>query len=322
MLRVGVHSLAMLALVFVAAGCNALGPQTPAYPTRDITLISGFAPGGTTDLVGRMAADYLGKKWHVTINVVNKPGGNTVPANVDLYNAAPDGYTLMADSIGSSSTLPSTDSNLPFKVVDRTFVAMISSNSMLIFVPPNSPIQSLKDAAEDAKKDPPSFTWTGVGVAEIPVRQLFSTAGVDVTKTKPVVSSGSVSGATLAAQGSVKLGVAAVGSTIPMVTGGLVKPLAIAAEKRWAALPDVPTTVESGYPNVNVVSWIGITGPPKLPANVVDQWNSGIKEMLADPAIQDQLTKFASVPDYRDPKAFKDEVEKEVNEIDTLWQSK
>lgn len=292
---------------------------TPAYPTRAIDLFTAFSPGGTSDLVARMTGQYLSKKWNVPVNVGNKPGGNTVPANVELYNAAPDGYTLMMDTIGSSSILPNSVPNLPFNVLDRSFVAMISSNSMLLFVGANSPFKTLKDVADEAKKDPASFTWTGVGVAEIPVRQFFKSIGVDVAKTKPVVSGGSVPATVLAANGSVKLALAAVGPSLAQVSSGIIRPLAIAADKRWASLPNVPTTAEAGYPTMKVVSWIGVTGPPKLPEHVLAKWNDAVKEMVKDPAILEEIRKFASVADYRDPKAFKEEVANEIKEIEALW---
>lgn len=253
------------------------------------------------------------------INVVNKPGGNTVPANQALYAAQPDGYTLFGDSIGSSAILPTSVPNLPFNVMDRTFVSMVSSNSMLIFTGPNTGYKTLKDALDDAKKDPPNFTWTAVGVAEIPIRQMFAAVGVDIKQTKSVVSSGSVSATVLASNGSVKLGIAAPGSSISQVQSGLVKPLALAAEKRLENLADVPTTTEAGFPSVKVVSWIGISGPPKLPTYVVEKWNAGIKEMLADPVIVSQLKGFASIPDYRDSEAFRAEVDREIKEFAALW---
>lgn len=338
MFRRSLPGLAGLALVVALTSCG--GPATqaqpsasaapsqaktatptpaPAYPTRSIELSTAFAAGGTTDLIARATAQYLSKKWNVAINVVNKPGGNTVPANTDLYAAQPDGYTLLADSIGSSAILPTSVPNLPFNVMDRTFVSMVSSNSMLIFTGPNTGYKTLKDALDDAKKDPAGFTWTGVGVAEIPMRQMLAAVGVDITKTKSVVSSGSVSATVLATNGSVKLGIAAPGSAISQVQSGLVKPLAIASEKRIENLPDVQTTTEAGFPTVKIVSWIGITGPAKLPAYIVDKWNEGIKEMLADPAILTQLKGFASVADYRGSEAFRTEVDREIKEFATLW---
>jgi tripartite-type tricarboxylate transporter receptor subunit TctC len=269
-----------------------------------------------------MTAQYLSGKWKVPINVVNKPGGNTVPAQVEVFGSTPDGYKLYADNIGSTSMLQTSVPNLPFKVADRTFVAMISSNSMLIFVAPNSPYKTLKDAVADAKRDPDAFTWTGVGVAEVPMRQMLKEAGVDIARTKPIVSSGSVSASVLAAGGNVKLAIAAVGPSISPVQSGLVRALAIAAEKRLPALADVPTAIEAGFPTVKVASWIGVSGPPNLPADVVKKWNDGIAEMVKDQSIIDQLTKLASVVDYRDSAAFKKQVLGEADEFAVLWSAK
>src|SRR5262245_47174060 len=108
-------SVAAVLLATTVAWSDTAGAQEPAYPTRAIDIITGFAPGGTTDLVARLTAQYVGKKWNVPINVINKPGGNTVPANLDVYKATPDGYTLFADSIGSSSMLEVDVRSLPFK---------------------------------------------------------------------------------------------------------------------------------------------------------------------------------------------------------------
>ena len=317
--------LSWIAAGAIAAGLSMAASAAPAqdnYPSRAIEMVSGFAAGGTTDLVVRMAAQYLGAKWKVPINVVNKPGGNTVPAQVEVFSSPADGYKLYADNIGSSSMLQISVPSLPFKVADRSFVAMISSNSMLLFVAPNSPIKTLKDAVDEAKKDPDNFTWTGVGVAEVPMRQLLKAGGVDIARTKPIVSSGSVSASVLAAGGNVKLAIAAVGPSISPVQSGLVRAIAIAAEKRLPALPDVPTGADAGFPTMKVASWIGISGPPNLPADVVKKWNDGIQEMVKDPAIIDQLTKLASVVDYRDPAAFKKQVLSELDEYAGLWSGK
>src|SRR5262249_56564657 len=123
-----------------------------------------------------------------------------------VAKAAPDGYMVFADSIGSSSMLEVDVRSRPFKVADRTFVSGISSNTMLIFVPPTSSLKTMKDIAEEIKKNPSEFTWTGVGVASVPMRQLMKAIGVDILKTKPVVSTGSVGGGVLAAGSNVKVG--------------------------------------------------------------------------------------------------------------------
>jgi tripartite-type tricarboxylate transporter receptor subunit TctC len=316
------QTMRVIAAGLIAAGMAVAAGSAQAqdeYPSRAIEIVSGFGTGGTSDLVARMTAKYLGDKWGVPINVVNKPGGNTVPAQVEIYSAPPDGYHLYSDNIGSTSMLATSVPNLPFDVAERTFISMITSNSMLMYVGADSPYQTLQGVVEEAKRDPENFTWTGVGVAEIPVRQLFRAAGVDITKTKPIVSTGTTNAVVLAAGGNVKLAVGGVGPSISPAQSGLIRPLALAAEQRLDLLPDVPTAAEAGFPNVKVISWIGLSGPPGLPPEVIEKWNEGIAEMVQQPEIIQQISNLASVVDYRNSEDFEKQVLSELEEFKSLW---
>jgi tripartite-type tricarboxylate transporter receptor subunit TctC len=95
------------------------------YPTRAIDLICGFSAGGGTDTNARVVADWLRRKWGVPLNVINKPGGGSIPANLEVYSAKPDGYTLMADCQSSAGMLEVSGVKLPFKVMDRSFVVFM-----------------------------------------------------------------------------------------------------------------------------------------------------------------------------------------------------
>ena len=121
------------------------------YPVRPIEIISPYSAGGSTDLSARIAADYAKRKWGVSVNVTNKPGGNTVPACVEVYAAKPDGYTLLADTQNSSAMLPVAVKPLPFKVLDRTFIAIWNITPQMIFVAANSPIKILNVVAAEAR---------------------------------------------------------------------------------------------------------------------------------------------------------------------------
>ncbi|HVY20284.1 MAG TPA: tripartite tricarboxylate transporter substrate binding protein [Bauldia sp.] len=295
--------------------------KAEGYPTHGIDIIIGFAPGGTTDLVSRIAATYLSKKWGVPINIINKPGGNSVPATLDVYNAAPDGYTLLGDAIGSASMMAVDVPNLPFKVMDRTFVNIISVNPQVIFVPKNSPINNLADLVAEAKKDPSTFTWVGAGVASIPLRQLLLATGVDIKQTKNISSPGAVSAAVLAASGDVKVGLSAVGPMLSPISAGLIKPIAVASKERVPSLPDVPTAIEQGFPTVMQDSWIALTGPPGLPDEVIAKWNEGIKEMDSDPEVLDKLKNLASVPHFTNSADFRAQVASEIDNFSVLWKA-
>lgn len=292
------------------------------YPTRAIDLIVPFAPGASTDLWTRITADYLKNKWGVPVNVVNKPGGNTVPACLEVYNSKPDGYTLLADNNPSSSMTPIVVKSLPYKIMDRTFIAMTAIVPMVPIVHSGSTFKSLKDLEIEAKKDPENFTWTslgGAGAQDFTCRQFIKAIGVDVFKTKPIMSQGGAHAVTLTAGGHVKLGVGTTSGALPAISGGMVRPLAITSKTRDPNLPDVPTTAELGYPTVSCLYWIGVSGPPNLPSLIVDKWDKTLQEMLKDPEILSRLKKIMALPFYHNAKGMREYVTKETEEVATLF---
>ena len=147
-----------------------------AYPTKPIEIIVPYSPGGSWDIFSRITASFLSKKWGLPVNVVNKPGGNAIPGILSVYNANPDGYTMLADGI-STSTARITETNLPFKIMDRTFVSTVGVCPQLLVGAVNIPQKSLKDFADAAKRDPGNFTfsWIGLGYdsSGVALRQFF-----------------------------------------------------------------------------------------------------------------------------------------------------
>jgi tripartite-type tricarboxylate transporter receptor subunit TctC len=292
------------------------------YPTRSIELIVPFTAGGGADLVNRIMTPYLNKKWNVPVNVINKPGGNTVPASLEVYNSKPDGYTLLAENNPTSSMLPIVVKNLPFKIMDRTFIAMTCVNPMIIFVPFTSPIKSLKELEVEAKKNPENFTWTSMGGAgshDYVARQFFKAIGVDVLKTKPVMCQGGSQAASLTAGGHVIMGMNSIPSALPVIKGGMVRSLAITSKNRWSDLPDLPTTEELGYPTVNYLYWHGVSAPPRLLSNIIEIWDQALQEMLKDPEVIAKLKNVGTIPFYHNAHDFREFVMKEADEVAKLW---
>jgi tripartite-type tricarboxylate transporter receptor subunit TctC len=293
--------------------------EGPRYPTNNIEILVAFE-GGTTDTVARMVAKYASSEWGVNVDVVNRPGSNTVPANLQLQGAEPDGYTLMMQAVGSTSILPNQlGSDLPFDVMNQTFIAMVSSNTQLFIVSPDSPLNSLKDAAEKAKADPEHFTWSASGVADIPMRQFLRDIGVDVNKTKSVIQDGTSDAIVLASQGDADLVMAAPGLCLGPIADGIIKPLAVAFGEPWPGL-DLPTAIQEGFPSVEVNSWLGLAGPAGLSDEVVTAWEGLIQKMLADPEIQQQIKNVAAIPYFKDSKDFTAQVQEEINEFKSLYE--
>jgi tripartite-type tricarboxylate transporter receptor subunit TctC len=317
-----VSGLLCLMTVLFLTGWNSSVQCQEKYPTRAIDLICPFAPGAATDVVGRVFAAALNKKWGLPMNVINKSGGNSVPANVEVYNATPDGYTLMIDCQSSCSMLEAASRNLPFKVMDRTFIAMVSASPIVFIVPSASPIKSIKDLAEEAKRSPESFTWGslgGAGMQDYGTRQFLKAIGVDVHKTKPIMAPGGAPVVVLTAGGHLKLGSSTTVGVLPAFKAGTVRPLALTGKSRHPDFPEVPTFEELGYSTITCYYWNGFSGPPKLPSHIVDVWNKVLQELFKDPEVISKVKNVGGVPFYKNAQEAREYVIKEKEDVEKLW---
>lgn len=303
-----------LLVVFLLTGWAQRGLSQEKYPTRAINIIVPFTPGGSTDVASRATASFLSKKWGVPINVINKPGGNTIPGTLEVYNSPPDGYTMLGDGLPMCSLMDVVVKDLPLKVMDRTFIAITVYNPIVTITPASGPFKTFHELVADAKKDPENFTWDslgGVSGDDFVGRMVFNAIGVDISRTKPVMSKGGSAAATLVAGGHIKMGHPAIVSAWPHIQSGTVRPLAVALKERDPLIPEVPTHAELGYPSVYCPFWLGISGPPKLPAPIVDVWSKGIQEMMKDPEFLAQIKKLFFRPFYHGPKEMVEYIKKE-----------
>jgi tripartite-type tricarboxylate transporter receptor subunit TctC len=257
----------------------------------------------------------------VPVNVVNKTGGGGVPANLEVHQATPDGYTMLTENQSSCSFHEVSIKNLPYKTLDRTFVALLAVTPSVIICTPSLPWKNLKDLEVDARKDPGDFTWatTGAGASDVLQRQLFKAIGVDIAKTKPVTVRGMGEANPMVAGGHVKMCSDAAPSAHPHVKGGLVKALAITGFRMPELYPDLPTTAEQGYPTVKNVWWWGISGPPKLPPEIISKWEDVLQELLKDPEYVAKIKSSGGIIDYHDTQRFRERVRKEMEEAAELW---
>lgn len=313
------HYLGMIlsvSLVLISAGWADRVYSQDKYPTRAIEVIQPWAPGGSTDITVRQVAEYAKKKWGMPVNVISKAGGRGIPAILEMYQAKPDGYTILADSQASSSMLAAASAaakDLPFEVMDRTYVATFNAIPYVIFVPSTSPFKTVKDFVAGTKTGIKDISYTaGPTALEYALRQLFDAAGADISKAKAVMVKGASEAVLLAAGGHVSIGAAALGTAIPGIKAGTIRPLLITSKNRWPDLPDLPSSAELGYPEVDSVYWSGISGPPKMPAHVSDIWNKAIQEMLANPAFVAQFKNSGAMPFYNNGPATAELVKKET----------
>lgn len=314
-----------LLLSALAALASWGGSAQAQFPTKGVDIVVPFAAGGSTDLGARVYAKALQEKWKVPVRVVNMPGGATAPAVDDVMRAAPDGHKVLMDGLSSSALLGVVVPNLPYKITDRTFVTLTMFTPMILAVAADSPFKTAKDVELAAKKDPSSVSWTslgGTGVTDMAFRRWFREIGVDVTQTRAVMSKGGSEAAVQTAGGHVMLGSGSYGSYSSFLAGNKVRVLTVFAQERSRLLPDVPSAVELGYKDSIAVQWNGISGPPKMPREVIEKWHTAVQELLADTEFINQLTKISIEPLKGDTAAMTKIVDDETKILSELFGKK
>jgi len=276
--------LALLAFASVAV-------RAQDYPSRTVTVIVPFPPGGSVDGVARIIVDRLNQTLGSHFIVENRAGGasGNVGANV-VAKADADGYTLLLTA-SLHVVNPFLYKGVRFDVVrDFTPVTLIAKGPLIVSTTPSVPANNLKDFFDLVRNDPQKYTFgtTSVGSAShLVVELLKREANVD---TLVVAYKGTGPALTDLMSGQIQLLADPMLSSLPQVQGGRIKALAITSLKRQPAAPDIPTVEESGLPGFEFVSWYGLWGPKDLPAAITAKLQSGVAAVLAEPEVKARLT--------------------------------
>jgi len=259
------------------------------YPNKPIKLIVGFAPGGGSDLIARLVAAKLGPVLGQPVIVENKPGaGGNIAAELALKSPA-DGYTLFLSA--ASYTVNPSFYKLPFDSGnDMTPIALLARGPFIIAATKNLPANTLQELVALAKASPGkySFATSGQGsITQMATEYFNETAGINLLH---IPYKGTSPALTDTVAGHTDIIFGTVASTLPLVGTGQLKALAVTTPKRLAALPNVPTVMESGYPSYEVTNWHGIIAPKGVPAAVQDKLNKAINQVLQDPEMEKTLT--------------------------------
>lgn len=303
----GVLWLACLALLaFGSAACSAQ-PSTPNYPTKAIDLVCAFGAGGASDISARLISGYLSKKWGQPINVINLPGAAAVTGTKRMYDAPPDGYTLLMDNHASSSMQAAAMVTLPYKWDDRTMIARAFTDPVFYVVKADAPWRSLKEVMEYAKSNPGSLKWSAAGVTAIStfaMALLFQAAGVNVADTNQAVFDSGAASTNAVAGGHSDITGQQFSEVTALVQAGKLRALAVVHPERIKELPDVPTVKEAGY-DFFVTGWHGVSAQSKVPSYVVQKWSEALKEASKDPQYIADAAKVYKVVAYQGPEEFR-----------------
>ena len=261
------------------------------FPERPISLLVPFAPGGIADLTARAVAEHMGKSLGQPLVVENKPSAGSIVASQAVATAKPDGYTLLLMS-NSNALSVGLFKKLPYDTL-KAFapISLLGSFDIGLFVPSHSRFAALKEALAFAKANPGKLNvgTISVGSTQHLAAKLFETvAGIDALV---VPYRGSPAVLTALRAGEIDIAFEIVGPMLPQVGAGVVKALAVTSDKRTAALPEVPTVMQSGVAGYNVSSWNALAAPAGTPAAVVERLHRAAVEAVASADVRDKLGK-------------------------------
>jgi len=288
-------------LRLLAAGCAAFlaagaAFAQSAYPTKPVRLVIAFTPGSSTDIVGRAVAAKLQEFWGQPVVAENRVGAGGSIGSAVVVKSAPDGYTLLANSSAHVAN-PGIYANLPYDTLkDFTNLAPLAGGPNVLIVAPESGWKTFGDFVAAAKAKPGQLNFSSAGIGSgthFNLEKLKLMAGIDVTHV-PYKGTPEAIADTIA--GRVCCYFAPINAALPHIKGGRAVALAVSSAKRSSLLPNVPTIAESGVPNFDYTLWIGLWGPPGMPADVVDKINKDVNRALASPDLSDRLVSLGTLP--------------------------
>ena len=292
-LTLRITQLALVSLPLAAAAQNA---PAPAWPTRPVTVVVPFAPGGGTDIAGRLLAVRLGQKWGQTVVVDNRTGAGGVVGAELVAKAKPDGYTLLIGNVGTQSINPSL-----YKLTydaDKAFapISLFAELPFAFVVNPSLPAKTPKELIALAKAAPEKYTYASSGSGGSPhlTAEIFQQAtGVKFVHV-PYKGGGPAMSDLMA--GHVDMLFASILETSGYVKTGKLRALAVTSAQRSPAMPDVPTLAELGVPNAESGSWVALLAPAGTPQALVDRISADVKDVVATEDMRKALIGQGATP--------------------------
>jgi tripartite-type tricarboxylate transporter receptor subunit TctC len=292
------------ALLLTALPLGTVAQAADAYPDKPIRLIVPFPPGGAVDILGRLVAQRIGQQMNQSIIVENRAGANGSVGNEVVAKAAPDGYTILLGANGLATNAALYPKRNFTELTALTPIAYLGSSPLIMVVPENSPAQSLKDIVDEAKTDPNKVSYASAGngsSAHLGSELLKATTKVGMLH---VPYKGGAPAIIDLSAGRVSFMLLDPPQAMPQIHSKRLRAILVASPKRLALLPDVPSTADAGYPNLEASVWWGFMAPAGTPKEIVAKLNSEINAALNDPGVQKTLAEFGVGTNPGTPEAF------------------
>ncbi len=291
---------------FIVILAMAFIPQVSAqtFPSKPVRILVGSAAGGGTDIISRLLAAKLQEAWGQPVVVENRTGASASIAADFVAKSPPDGYNVVM-AVPNSHTIAPHLIKLPYDALrDFTPITLAMQVPHVLVVSANSPLNSMKELVEQAKANPGklNFSSSGIGATQHLAGEVFNlVAGV---KAVHVPYKGSAAAMQDLMAGVVTMSFDTTASSIGLIRGGKLKALAVAAPQRAAALPNVPTTAEAGYPGVEMITWYGLFGPPGMPRALTERWQQDVARTLALADVKERVAMLAGEAGGNAPEEF------------------
>jgi tripartite-type tricarboxylate transporter receptor subunit TctC len=282
----------LLAAVLVPGAVTA----QPAYPSRPVSVVVPYSPGGTTDIIARLTAQYIGSSMGKTFVIENRAGGSGTIAMALVAKAAPDGYTLLANEM-TQTVVPGLFPKLSFDPIkDLTAISIIAEAPYVLVVNSKVPANNLRELVAYAKANPGKLNYASGGAGSGPHiagELLKSVAGIDMTH---VAYKGSGPAVQDLLGGQVDVLITAAPTVSQQLGSGRIRALAVAHKQRITLLPNIPTAAEAGFPGFTIANWFGLAAPRGTPPAIVNQLHAEVLKMLAKPEVREKLIAAGAEP--------------------------
>jgi tripartite-type tricarboxylate transporter receptor subunit TctC len=289
---------ACIAAVFCAvATLHAAGAAAQAWPAKPIRLMVPFPPGGSTDIVARIAAQKLSERLGQPIVIENRGGAGGTIGTALVAKSAPDGYSLGVASTSTHVVAPGVYAKLDYDPVkDFAPVGLMAVSPYLLVVNPAVPARSLQELVALAKKQPGRLNYASAGVGSTThlAMEMLKHASATYMLHIPYNGNGPAGTAVIAGQVEVMFG--SLPSLLPYAKSGRARALAVGTPKRSPSLPDVPTVAESGYPGFDASLWLAIMAPAGTPQPILERLNKELVALIAAADTREAFDKAGTEP--------------------------
>ncbi len=301
MFRAGLSALLLTGLCFTASA------QVSAqdWPQRQVTLVVPFAAGGNTDSIARMTAQVLSESFGKAFVVENRPGAGGAIAADAVAKAQPDGHTLLIAALPVMAVVPAINKVKFDSQKDFSPISNIATNPFVIVVNKDIPVKTLSDfvAYVKGKQGQLSYGSAGVGsLNHLSMALFLKRAGLEMTHV-PYKGNAPALGDVVA--GHIPAMFSNLSDALPQAAAGHVRMIAVSSDKRAPTAPDVPTVIESGYPDFNVLTWNGLMAPAGTPQEIITRIAAVIGKAVKDPKFSRQLSEIGADPLGSTPDEYK-----------------